>query len=239
MPTATPWLCPVAFGAEGRAALDLFLTCYAKSGSTWPVCILSDEEPIPTPPGVCCAPYVGAWPENCQTTAMRKAGAIKIAARRALTALLGQPPGPLVACDLDMVIQRPLDPLADLCAGACMACGPNAWSTTYAWWPEVIDELNTGLIWLADDAPSAEWERLWPWAYRIFQPIREIPYSDEIVQTVVLRRLQGLILDRRWNLSHRLLPAAGDLHPDAAVIHFHGPNKPKLAAYASRYLAGA
>jgi hypothetical protein len=136
-----------------------------------------------------------------------------------------------------MIVQENLDPLAHLCADYAMACGPNAWSTAYDWWPEVVDELNTGLIWLNSDDPCNEWNTLWPWAYRIFPPIREIPYSDEIVQTVVLRRLgrAALILDPHWNLSHRRIPGDGS-RADAAIVHFHGPGKAKLATYARRHI---
>lgn len=229
-------VCPVAFGPTGLDQFRLWYAVYAQSGSTLPVAILTDEAPAPRSPWCgehLMVPFSGRHPDHATSTNMRKAGSIKIQGREALQAMGIHKP--IIAMDTDIIVQRPLDPLVHICAGYDMALGPNAWSTPYSEWPEVVDELNTGLIWINSPLVAKIWHTLWPYAYDKYQFIRDIPYSDEIVQTVILRRLQGLVLDRKWNLSHRLEAEYGE----ATCIHYHGPNKDKFAAHAKRIIEEA
>jgi hypothetical protein len=220
-----PFVCPVAFGQPGSDALALWLRAYRLSGSALPVCVISDGEPMDTH-GLPVAHFAGMWPAGSTSTGMRKAGAIKIAARRLLRETLGYD-GPVIAIDTDIIQQRPIDGLVDVCTGSEMAIGPNAWETRYSWLPELRDEKNTGLIWLDSDEPERQWNAVWPSLYESVQEIREIPYSDEIVQSLIWQRLNGPELDRTWNLSHRL---TGE-YATAMAVHFHGPNKTAMAAH--------
>jgi len=218
-----PYVCPVAFGEPGSEMLLMWLRAYEKSGSTLPVCVISDGQPMDSH-GLPVAPYVGDWPP--MTGAMHKAGAIKIAAPMAIADHLGFD-GPVIAVDCDIVQLHPLDDMVSVCTGHTMAIAPNAWQTTWPWLPELRDEKNTGLMWLDGTDPLDMWLELWPAIYNNTPEAREVGYSDEIVQSLIWQRLGGPELDSLWNLSHRCT----EQFQDAYAIHFHGPNKDKMAAF--------
>lgn len=202
--------------------LALWLAAYKQSGNEWPVTVITDD-PHTDPLGL---PMVIVYDDGMpRSGAMHRAGAIKIASFSALR--LHGHVGPVVAVDCDIVHVLPMHDLADICDGAHMAIAPNAWRTAWPWIPELDDEKNTGLIWLASDEPYRLWAELWPYYYGEHSECRNIGYSDEIVQSLIWQLLGGPELDCRFNLSHR----EDHLYGEARAVHFHGPNKDKMAQF--------
>ena len=220
--TTIPMVCPVAFGEEGTRMLELWLRAYQHSGSTFPVTVITDDPTTDTlglPVAATCIegmPHAGG---------MHRAGCIKISAFVALRERGHD--GPVIAMDCDIIQVQPIDPLADVCCAESMAIAPDPREARWPWLPELQEEKNTGLIWLNSDEPYRMWRNLWPHYWHTIHQVREVTYSDEIVQSLIWQRMCGLELDRRWNLSHRQT----ELYDEASAVHFHGTNKDKMRQF--------
>jgi hypothetical protein len=118
-----------------------------------------------------------------------------------------------VGMDCDILMQRPCPVPTTLSVGMCADIGNRRYECL-----DGREELNSGLIVVRDASVGARFLDTFVWAMT-FVPAE--PWRDEIAASWAFYQLDGLLLDQRYNTSHR----AAELG-SAFGVHYHGHTKP-------------
>lgn len=242
-----PYVCPVAFGPKGVEALRIWLDFWDRAGSELkyaPITTPGSATEVhylcldEYPEGYAGALVVDRDPPEAAGHPQHRAGWLKLAARACIDR-------PVLACDCDLVFLRdPQELVGDLLAADpyhTLALAPDPWPRTYDWWPELGQEMNTGLIW-CDSAYACD-RYLEIWREHDCPELRKLPWADEVVTTGMWREIEGdaiaaATIDQTWNYCHGYVRDNKPL-TNPATFHGHGQaGKTKLRALHERLLAG-